>query len=824
MLHVVGRPPVADDVESRQLVEVGPVPARSAPFRQFVLKVHSRCDLACDHCYMYEAADQGWRSQPKVMSVRTAEAIGQAIAVHAGGAGLGLVRVVLHGGEPLLAGTQRLGEIIEAVSAPLRRLPAPPRLDLRIHSNGVQLDEALCELFSKHHVKVGISLDGDRAANDLHRRYANGRSSHAQVLDALALLRSPRYRHLYAGILCTIDLRNDPVEVYRALAAEAPPRIDLLLPHATWDAPPPRPDGIARASSARDPAYADWLLRIHEAWSADGRPFGIRIFDSIRSTLHGGPPLTEALGLAPSDVLVIETDGAIEQADSLKVAFDGAVDTGLNVHRDPLAAAAAHAQIAARQIGPAALSEQCRACPALASCGGGLYAHRYRSSGAAPGDPAAAFRNPTVYCADLLHLVTALHDRESRSVTAMPRLSLHADQLDQLAAGYGDAEALRQLRTGQASINRALLSEAGGALADQSTEAARAWELLLALDQSHPQAVAEAVAHPFFRPWALDVLDDPVAAHPAPLTGYALAAASLAGRGATLPVPPDRTVIHLPGIGQIAAVDGAASLEPDGTARALLAAARYLGGADRPRLLLEDLDDARDCFHLPAAARIPEDEFARWRSAFDAAWTLIEQQYPEYAPALASSLRALVPLPASADGHAVSGTARQAFGALGLALPDDPRVLALLLIHEFQHVKLGAVLDLYDLYDEADTRVYYAPWREDPRPLEGLLQGTYAHVAVVDYWRRRAEAGDDAAHAPFARWRAQTWEALDVLDGSGSLTGFGSRFTAGMRATLAPWLELPVSAPAHEAAARSIAAHRTAFDADAPTPTVPHAD
>ena len=28
------------------------------------LKVHSRCDLAYDHCYMYEAADQGWRLQP----------------------------------------------------------------------------------------------------------------------------------------------------------------------------------------------------------------------------------------------------------------------------------------------------------------------------------------------------------------------------------------------------------------------------------------------------------------------------------------------------------------------------------------------------------------------------------------------------------------------------------------------------------------------------------------------------------------------------------------------------------------------------------------
>ena len=98
-------------------------------------------------------------------------------------------------------------------------------------------------------------------------------------------------RRLHAGILCTIDIANDPVAVYRAMVAERPPRIDLLLPHATWDSPPPRPDGLARPSAASDSAYAAWLTEIYDAWNADGRPFGIRLFDSIHSPLHGGPPL-----------------------------------------------------------------------------------------------------------------------------------------------------------------------------------------------------------------------------------------------------------------------------------------------------------------------------------------------------------------------------------------------------------------------------------------------------------------------------------------------------------------------------------------------------
>ena len=43
------------------------------PFREFVVKIHSRCDLACDYCYMYELADQTWRDRPRRMSEEMVE-------------------------------------------------------------------------------------------------------------------------------------------------------------------------------------------------------------------------------------------------------------------------------------------------------------------------------------------------------------------------------------------------------------------------------------------------------------------------------------------------------------------------------------------------------------------------------------------------------------------------------------------------------------------------------------------------------------------------------------------------------------------------------
>ena len=55
------------------------------PFQQFIVKVHSRCNLSCSYCYVYEMADQAWRQQPKRMSRPVAAKMAERIAEHAGG-------------------------------------------------------------------------------------------------------------------------------------------------------------------------------------------------------------------------------------------------------------------------------------------------------------------------------------------------------------------------------------------------------------------------------------------------------------------------------------------------------------------------------------------------------------------------------------------------------------------------------------------------------------------------------------------------------------------------------------------------------------------
>ncbi len=216
---------------------------------------------------------------------------------------------------------------------------------------------------------------------------------------------------------------------------------------------------------------------------------------------------------------------------------------------------------------------------------------------------------------------------------------------------------------------------------------------------------------------------------------------------------------------------------------------------------LEDTDPYRDCHQWPVAPRLSEASVAAWQEQFAVAWDLIERDYPGYAPGIAAGLSTITPLANGEPGREISAAARPAFGAVGAALAASGEVLALLLIHEFQHVKLGAMLDLDDLYEPIPGQLFPVLWRDDLRPIEPVIQGTYAHLGVTDYWRVRRHQVDGRwaeATEQFARWRMATSDAIETIASSGALTPLGDRFVAQMRTTIEPWLEESVDGAAVE--------------------------
>jgi hypothetical protein len=179
------------------------------------------------------------------------------------------------------------------------------------------------------------------------------------------------------------------------------------------------------------------------------------------------------------------------------------------------------------------------------------------------------------------------------------------------------------------------------------------------------------------------------------------------------------------------------------------------------------------------------DEVASWRGCIQSAWEILVRHHDWAADSIAMGVSVLVPLHPPGDTSLASATTPAAFGAIAASLPPDPIIMAEILVHEFQHLKLCALQDMTLLMKPCNERVY-APWRPDPRPVGGLLQGVYAHLGIARFWSAQWHVEtepDDVLRAQvmFERWRSMIEPATTTLLRTGCLTPLGTRFVTMLR-------------------------------------------
>jgi uncharacterized protein len=183
--------------------------------------------------------------------------------------------------------------------------------------------------------------------------------------------------------------------------------LNFLLPDVSHD-------NKERFYGGRGPTpVADYLIPAFDAWFDDDDPnFRIRLFWGVIRMIMGGEGETDAFGNPLMSYVVVETDGAIEPLDALRACDDGITRNSLNVQRNgfdelhlgqPLLHRIVHEGMP--------LSALCQACRERDVCGGGYLPHRYAR--------ATGFDNPSVWCADILKLLTHIRSRIPRNAIAV---------------------------------------------------------------------------------------------------------------------------------------------------------------------------------------------------------------------------------------------------------------------------------------------------------------------------------------------------------------------------------------------------------------------
>jgi uncharacterized protein len=372
--------------------------------RLLVVKIASRCNLNCSYCYVYNAGDRSYLHQPAIMSDDVADALIWRTANHCRRHAIAEFTFVFHGGEPLLAGPAFLRRFVAGVAG---TFPATTRLRFCLQTNGTLLTQEWCRVLAELNIGIGISLDGPQQFNDLYRLDHSGRGSYDRVM---AGWNAARLCGLRPGLLAVINLQIDPLEVYRHAKELGPSSLDFLFPDATHDKLPP-----GRFCGEESTSYADWLLKIFNAWVAeDESPFRIRLFSYLMRTILGGNDSFDNFSQDPNEVMIIETNGAIESLDVLKICGDGITKSEANVLTHELDQAFANEMIKLYYNSGRRLSATCEACLVKSVCAGGYLPHRHSQSN--------GFDNPSVYCFDLMKLITSIQNWISSNLPDKIRL------------------------------------------------------------------------------------------------------------------------------------------------------------------------------------------------------------------------------------------------------------------------------------------------------------------------------------------------------------------------------------------------------------------
>lgn len=359
-----------------------------APSKYYVLKVAGRCNINCTYCYMYNKGDESYRARPRVMPLDVAMQATARIIEYAKKEELPRAYLVLHGGEPLLVGKRWMEDFLTAVQA-IR--PAGIEIRMSVQTNATLLDSEWIEMFSRHGVHVGVSIDGPPEWHDQFRIGFDGRGTYDATRRGIDLLRESGASF---GALAVANPGYDAARIYRHLRGLGITKFDFLWPDYNHDAPPPWPAG----------RLAKFFIELFDAWYAEGNPHvELRWFESVMLLALGEGSLTEGIGGGAVSSVVVETDGSLQPLDVLRICGDSFTEVGLNVITDGVDELRRTGLYQAGLRCQDSLSDTCRECRIVDICGGGYLPSRWSAE--------RGFRNVNVHCADLYEVISYIMRR-----------------------------------------------------------------------------------------------------------------------------------------------------------------------------------------------------------------------------------------------------------------------------------------------------------------------------------------------------------------------------------------------------------------------------
>lgn len=362
---------------------------------------------------MYNMGDDTYLKQPKFMSRDTIRFLAAQLKKYCTDYGMRELYIGFHGGEPLLASV----DFYRFMIGHLKEVMTDIKLFFIMQTNGTLLDDQWCAALKDLDVQVGISIDGPEDFHDIHRVYHNNKGSYHDVLKGV----EKRNEYGVGGIISVINIAIPPADLYDLYKSLKSPAINILLPDGHYQN---LPGGFEDFEDRSVTPYGDWLIALYELWKADKneRP-NIAFFKNIISVLLGYDKGDELIGKRKNGAICIETDGAIEVVDPLRICGNGFTKNKLNVRTHEITEIEKLPLFDVFYNSHDILSGPCEQCLLKNICGGGYLPHRYSQFN--------GFDNPSIYCKDLTKIITYI---QNDIVNSLPEDLINEVELELVSA------------------------------------------------------------------------------------------------------------------------------------------------------------------------------------------------------------------------------------------------------------------------------------------------------------------------------------------------------------------------------------------------------
>lgn len=145
-----------------------------------ILKTSSACNLRCSYCSV------GKKDNSTLMNLEMMKKSARWFIDYAKTKGEKELSIIFHGGEPCLINPNVYQSCIEYIN----EISDGLEIKYDMQTNGTILNDAWIKLWQKNHIKIGISLDGDKRTHNLQRKDANSNETYDVVIDNIKRMKS----------------------------------------------------------------------------------------------------------------------------------------------------------------------------------------------------------------------------------------------------------------------------------------------------------------------------------------------------------------------------------------------------------------------------------------------------------------------------------------------------------------------------------------------------------------------------------------------------------------------------------------------------------